>query len=272
MGESIVLEITDDFENTSAILEKVLDGNRSAAHLLSIEVHKDITEETIGELPDIQEELDINDLGIWIDPIDATAQYIKGEDVASKFDNIVKSGLKCATVLIGAYEKSSGKPIIGIINQPFFQQLADGYKSKIYWGCLGNYHNIAEHTERSHKIAILSSSECDDYKQTLKSLNYSTISSAGAGYKILKIISGDADIYLLSQDTTYRWDTCSCQAILNALGGGLVDLKTSILAGKPIDVTYDDDVAEKANKGGLVAYRCKEYLEEILQELKNLSM
>lgn len=248
----------------------MLDGNSQAALLLSIEVHRTIAEDTVGDLPEINQELDLDDLGIWIDPIDATAQYIQGEEMASNFDNIMKSGLKCVTVLIGAYEKSSGEPIIGIINQPFFKHIDDGYESNIYWGCIGNHHNIPQCSERSEKIAILSTSECDDYKQTLKSLNYTTISSAGAGYKILKIISGDADIYLLSQGTTYRWDTCSCQAILNALGGGLIDLKTSVAAGKPVYVSYDDDIPEKANKGGLIAYRNIEWLEEVLQELRKV--
>ena len=33
-----------------------------------------------GERASLPESVDINDLGIWIDPIDATSHYIKGGD------------------------------------------------------------------------------------------------------------------------------------------------------------------------------------------------
>jgi len=32
---------------------------------------------------------------------------------------MVTEGLQCVCVLVGVYEKSTGLPIIGVINQPF---------------------------------------------------------------------------------------------------------------------------------------------------------
>lgn len=57
--------------------------------------------------------------------LDATEEYIKGVTITN-YPNIPASGLGCVTVLIGAYDIESGKPIIGIINQPFHTQTDDG--------------------------------------------------------------------------------------------------------------------------------------------------
>ena len=57
--------------------------------------------------------------------LDATDEYIKGVTITN-YPNIPASGLGCVTVLIGAYDIESGKPIIGIINQPFYKQNEQG--------------------------------------------------------------------------------------------------------------------------------------------------
>lgn len=57
---------------------------------------------------------------------DATDEYIKGI-TKTNYPNIPATGLECVTVLIGLYDKGNGKPIGGIINQPFHQQTETGY-------------------------------------------------------------------------------------------------------------------------------------------------
>jgi inositol polyphosphate 1-phosphatase len=60
-----------------------LDGNETAAQVLSDEVFRTIDVTTLlelSELPDV--EVDFSKLGIWIDPIDGTNEYIKGRDGA----------------------------------------------------------------------------------------------------------------------------------------------------------------------------------------------
>lgn len=39
-----------------------------------------------------------------------------------KGDALPGHGLPCVTVLIGAYLRSSGKPVVGVINQPFYDK------------------------------------------------------------------------------------------------------------------------------------------------------
>lgn len=57
--------------------------------------------------------------------IDATQEYIKAE-TQRKYPKICASGLECVTVLIGLYDKGTGKPLAGIINQPFSEKTDTG--------------------------------------------------------------------------------------------------------------------------------------------------
>lgn len=265
LGESISVVISDDPEETKTMLIKVLDGNEGAAAALADEVHKDVSVEEFQDLPEINACVDHEKVGILIDPIDATAEYIAANNVASNVPNIQKSGLMCATVLIGAYNKQSTKPIIGVINQPFSQETDDGFKSKIYWGASingENHHNATEpSSENARKVAVISSSETR--RGTLESAGYKTVIANGTGYKILKVIENDASIYFLTKDTTFKWDTCAGQAILNAIGGDVIDLQASIKKKKPISLTYGE-AQDKCNRTGLIAYRSVTHLINLI--------
>lgn len=61
--------------------------------------------------------------------VDATEEYIRGV-ARTNYPNIPASGLECVTVLIGLYDKGNGKPIGGIINQPFAEQTETGFVSR----------------------------------------------------------------------------------------------------------------------------------------------
>lgn len=39
---------------------------------------------------------------------------------------IPAAGLECVTILIGLYDKGTGKPLGGIINQPFYEKTETG--------------------------------------------------------------------------------------------------------------------------------------------------
>lgn len=71
IGESIVVGICPTSEETTQLLAKVMGSDIATAELLATEVHKDIQFldiPMIATLP-IDFDADINDLGIWIDPI-----------------------------------------------------------------------------------------------------------------------------------------------------------------------------------------------------------
>lgn len=64
---------------------------------------------------------------------DSTAEYIAGDGpdgldgAPTDPESMVKSGLHCVTVLIGAYDRSSGIPLMGVINQPFYMKDKNEY-------------------------------------------------------------------------------------------------------------------------------------------------
>jgi hypothetical protein len=74
---------------------------------------------------------------------------------------------------------------------------------------------------------------------------------------------GWADIYITAKDSTYKWDTCAGQAILNSIGGGITDLRT----GQP--TTYHEPLTDRkgidqwSNVGGIVAFRSKDDLGRV---------
>ena len=74
---------------------------------------------------------------------------------------------------------------------------------------------------------------------------------------------GWVDIYITAKDSTYKWDTCAGQAILNSLGGGITDLRTGnrTIYHKPLQNRRGID--QWSNVGGIVAFRSKDDLNRV---------
>ncbi|XP_052872337.1 inositol polyphosphate 1-phosphatase [Anopheles cruzii] len=272
-GDSVTVTVTDDQLKTTKTLEKIFAPDNDVVVTLVNEVYREVELDLESlELPSdsIPLDNDWSELGIWIDPIDATAEYIKGEEKLTKFPNIAATGLKCCTVLIGVYETCHGTPIIGVINQPFAEQneqQTSEYRGKIYWGMsMGDlkFNNIAPH-EPDARIAILSPSEQSKYVEFIRNqLKYDVIYSAGAGYKILKIATGEAELFLLSKGTTYKWDTCAPQAILRSMNGDLFNLQDTLVNKSVKKISYQDRKTIR-NLGGVIAYQNIGKLREFLK-------
>lgn len=123
-------------------------------------------------------------------------------------------------------------------------------------------------------IICLSGSESNNIKEKLRAKAFKIVEASGAGYKILTVITGQADAYILSKNTTFKWDTCGPQAILKALGGNIVQYeKVLIELWQPVDYKCSNkDKAESkiekyCNIGGIVAYKNKDICIEILNAL-----
>lgn len=248
-----------------------MNGDRDAAEQLVEEIFRDVEIDLDKwQIPDesIALDNDVSELAIWIDPIDATAEYIRAQDKTTKYPNIMASGLACVTVLIGVYETVRGDPIIGVINQPFgSKNESDDYESKIYWGMtIGDLKfNNVQAVENEDRIAILSPSEQSKYVEFLKNqLKYDIVYSSGAGHKILKVITGEAELFLLSKGTTYKWDTCAPQAILRSLDGELFNLQETLINKSLKKISYREQKIIR-NTGGLIAYRNIEKFKDFLK-------
>ncbi|GIY52643.1 inositol polyphosphate 1-phosphatase [Caerostris extrusa] len=227
-------------------------------------------------------------VGIWIDPIDSTSEYIQAKSEKTNDLGMQQSGLKCVCVLIGAFDLQSGKPILGVVNQPFFNQEGDppSWRSKYYWSlnyedeCITSaslQNNLRKEDDR--KVVVVSSSEGKQLQETISS-KYRTVHAAGAGYKSLLVACKMADMYVLSRGTTYFWDTCGPHALLSAQGGGILKFNeihnaTSIDSNDLVDkqVKYllkgDKGGSESfRNAHGLIAYRKPEDVIELFELLK----
>ncbi|XP_066903739.1 inositol polyphosphate 1-phosphatase, partial [Halyomorpha halys] len=219
-GETITVEVKPTAEETANLLNKVI-GNFKASKTLSealyspITVPNNIIEQELPQLPD--------NLGVWIDPIDSTAEYIRGGlNVEQGF---ILSGLPCVTVLLGVFDRDSGIPLIGVINQPFYKEESDGWRGRYVFGFSYNGLKLSQPSTEliNTKVIAVSSSEKEEIKETLKQNGYEIVEIAGAGFKLLNIILGQVCGYVLSKPTSYLWDICACHAVLESIGGGIID-------------------------------------------------
>ncbi|KAL7727325.1 hypothetical protein ACLKA6_008609 [Drosophila palustris] len=283
LGEKVTIAVGDTEDQTAACLGAVLGDHKAAAGALAAEVHRKVIYDNaqLGDIPELPAELNYSNLGVWIDPIDATAEYISGDTIFTNFPGITSTGLDCVTVLIGVYERDSGIPVMGIVAQPFGNKLEEHvYSTSMYWGvCLSTLqaHNCNFAAREGHergKIGIFSSSEDSKILQHFLDLKYELAFSAGAGHKALKVISNDASVYMLSKGSTFKWDTCAPQAILRALGGDILDYATSVAEQQGVSIKYlapDANQMEsdwKCNANGLIAVRTLETVKELLPKLK----
>ena len=52
----------------------------------------------------------------------------------------------------------------------------------------------------------------------------------GAGFKVLNLIEGKADAYLMPRKAIGYWDICAAQALIEGMGGVCTDIKGSRLS------------------------------------------
>lgn len=66
---------------------------------------------------------------------------------------------------------------------------------------------------------------------------------------------------MVSQGTTFYWDTCAPHSIIRAKGGDIVDFHSAL----PLvyNVEKGLDSVEYCNKSGIIAYKNKVVLDEI---------
>nr|CAB3256108.1 inositol monophosphatase 3-like [Phallusia mammillata] len=183
------------------------------------------------------QEVDVNDITVWVDPLDATQEFTEG------LDEYVTT-MVCVAV--------NGKPVIGVIHKPF--------EKKTYWSWVGHGSNIQDDSkfDTGTKI-IVSRSHAGEVKETAKKSfgeNVEVIPAGGAGYKSLALFNGVANAYI---HTTLikKWDICAGNAILNHAKGKMTTLK-----GEEIDYSSETD---PKNHGGLLAalHQHKSFLDKL---------
>lgn len=157
--------------------------------------------------------VDLKDIVIFVDPLDATKEYTKGI-------------LEAVTTLIGISYK--GEPIGGVVYQPFVHSPQDTEKKGT---CIYGLQSIGvfgiEKKERNDgKVVLITtashfSAEVQEAIALIKPDQ--VIRAGGSGNKVVQILLGVADVYVYPTPGTKKWDTCAPEALLRILGGTLTD-------------------------------------------------
>lgn len=142
-----------------------------------------------------------------VDPLDGTKDFI------------AKNGE--FTVNIALVE--DGKPILGVVYLPFFDDIYYAQKGK---GAYKNDKKIFNTSNRTDLIAadsnFYSTKQMQDF---FKTHNIKDIRKYGSSIKICKLSEGDIDVYPRLNETK-EWDTAAVHVIANESGCKLIDVIT----------------------------------------------
>jgi inositol polyphosphate 1-phosphatase len=84
-----------------------------------------LPEKSFDKIPN-DTSIDLSNIGIWIDPVDGTQQYINGTDgIIDPDTGITQDGLPAALVLIGCFDVKNGQAVLGVINRAFNKKTAE---------------------------------------------------------------------------------------------------------------------------------------------------
>ena len=204
------------------------------------------------EIP--SEELDMNDLVVYVDPLDGTREFVEG-----RLDNVQS--------LIGVTFK--GTPIMGAVGLPFPTDSKDN-STEVYFGLVGKgigklctkkgtsdivkcpMPTTSKTYSKGETINVSSGDSASvqpvvDLAESLFASNKGGVARqvlGATGNKLLKVVHGETTLSLL-HDKTSLWDTAAPTAMLTAMGGKVTDYYGDALV-------YDKDVGLR-NKLGVVA-------------------
>lgn len=214
-----------------------------------------IFNEDVNSMVDGEHEVEMDDVAVWIDPLDATQEY-------------TEKLLEYVTTMVCIAVK--GQPTIGVIHKPFAES------DKTAWGWAGDVDvvgqaikNDASNNEPNVKDGslgtariIVSRSHAGEVNKTAQAAFGSGVRvtpAGGAGFKTWEVVKGTQDAYV---HTTLikKWDICAGNAILAALGGKMTNLQGDLI---------DYSTADQAkHEGGLLATMFNH--DKFLEKLKSL--
>ncbi|KAK8740698.1 hypothetical protein OTU49_002659 [Cherax quadricarinatus] len=87
----------------------------------------------------------------------------------------------------------------------------------------------------------------------------------GAGHKVMLLLEGKAHVYVFASPGCKKWDTCAPQAVLEAAGGTLTDIKG-------VQIPYHASAPHRNSTGVLASAAGQQhevYLAKIPQHVKD---
>ncbi|XP_058807958.1 3'(2'),5'-bisphosphate nucleotidase 1 [Phymastichus coffea] len=207
----IVTSLSQQFPNVTIIGEE---GPSIGCELPSDWVVSDMDQEVLKvDLPSELNDVDVQDICVWVDPLDGTSEYTQGL-------------VEHVTVLVGI--AVGDRAIGGVIHQPYFKNSENDSLGRTIWGIdgvgVGGFKLIKPAEGR--RVITTTRSHCDSTVQAaLDALKPDEILRVGgAGYKVMLLLEGKAHAYVFASKGCKKWDTCAPEAILHAAGGCLTDL------------------------------------------------
>lgn len=188
------------------------------------------------------DDVPLNDVIVWIDPLDATQEY--SENLLHYVTTMV-----CVAV--------KGVPTIGVIYRPFGNELVWGYVNHGLSANLVDW--LGEKKKKNVTKIVVSRSHAGDVEKTVKASmdNVLVVPAGGAGFKVIQLVNSSADAYV---HTTHikKWDVCAGNAILNAANGQM-----TTLLGDLID--YSDSKKPLIEDGLLATLNKHQYFLSVLK-------
>jgi inositol monophosphatase 3 len=167
----------------------------------------------IEEFHTIGEEVREDRLTIWIDPLDATDEYIAGN-------------YQYVTIMAGL--AVDGKCFGGIIHKPFTNETIWSFGDrKNHDMSMLMLHDELRHESPDHMAFLVSKKHAGKIKEQVAKYVKpppTVTAASGAGYKFWEIVRGDYDVYVHSEQIR-KWNLCAGQALLRTANGRLTDLK-----------------------------------------------
>ncbi len=229
--KAIVHGLKKTFPSLKIVSEEHETGEWDMSEVVPLPISRSDVTELIKE----DQSIPLEDVTVWVDPLDATQEYT--EDLLHFVTTMV-----CVAV--------RGVPTIGIIHKPFMDA------SNTVWAYVGKGHSAnlnlpvkKADLATSPKIIVSRSHKGEVEEVAKKSFGKDTevIPAGGAGYKVWSLFEGKADAYI---HTTLikKWDICAGNALLNEFNGQMTTLK-----GKDIDYSWSSENSDPKNEGGLLA-------------------
>ena len=205
------------------------------------------------------ERVPLEEVTVWIDPLDATMEYTQGRDDPSL--------LRYVTVMVCIAVNKV--PIAGVIHQPYERAEDGAAVTKWAWVDHGISVSLLGAVQSSHsdgdKVRVITSRSHPGEVVEIAKKAFSgkkeveQISAAGAGYKVLAVAENAADLYLHTT-AIKKWDICAGNALLNAVGGKMTTREG-------VEIFYGKEGNPK-NDFGLVVARSDERHAEYLNLFK----
>jgi len=195
------------------------------------EVYVPMPDLNIEEFHVIGEEVRLDRVTVWIDPLDATQEYTEGLT-------------QYVTVMAGL--AVDGIPFGGIIHKPFENKTiwSFGDRKNAEMGML-MIQDLIRHEEDETMTFLVSRSHAGRVREQLEKYIKPpprVTAAGGAGYKIWEIIRGDFDVYVHTSPMK-KWDMCAGAALLNTAEGRVTDLTGKKLEFKSaFDYKLDDGI------------------------------